>query len=177
MVTNTVRVSGLVITSTWEPEYSGPVELLIRLDPGLRIVGKGISDRSIHRLSIQSMAPESMRILGNLRSVGDWLSANKPDRRSRPQDPSLFYSHVALFFVLGVQEGAKGVTQVLANYASVRPSKARMWVETARKLGLLSANNAGCQVGRARGVLTDKARTALAGQSVKVEGEAAPLSA
>jgi hypothetical protein len=119
------------------------------------------------------MNPDTLKILGSLRVVGDWLAGNKPGFRQRPEDASTFYAHVALFYALAVQEGEKGVTQVLANYAGVRPRMATTWVETARRLGMLTSGPAIRLAGRACGELTDKARAYLVSQSTSPQEAAA----
>ena len=167
MTTNTVHADGLVIETAWDEYYAEPVELRITIDPKIpRPAGKGIPQRVIHHLSLQSMMPDTMRTVGSLRVVGDWLEKNKPGFRCRPAEPSVFYAHVALFHVLAVEAGEQGINQVLANYAAVRPSKAREWIETSRRLGMLTENDSRSRAGRACGILTDKARAILATESV-----------
>ena len=167
MTLRTIRVDGLVIRTAWDDDFVGPVEVLITIDHrAIRPAGKGISDRALRALSLQSMAPESGPTLGDLRYVKDWLAANKPALRKRPQDPEEFYAHVALFFVLALRDGERSVVRVLANYAAVRPYRAREWIETARRLGMLTGTPAGTQAGRACGNLTDKARATLASREV-----------
>jgi hypothetical protein len=81
---NTVRVDGLVIRTAWDDYHAGPVELLITLDHTPRIVGRGITERSIHRLSLRAMAPQQesmktlMEMVGSLKVVGEWLDKNQP---------------------------------------------------------------------------------------------------
>lgn len=159
VIFNTVEVDGLIVRTAWDEYHIGPVELLITVDNAP--AGKGIPDRFIHRLSLQSMTPDTIRTVGSLRVVGDWLEKNKPQFRKRPTDSPLFYASVALFFTLVVQEGGKGVCNTLANYTGVRPSMARLWIDQARKRGMLTDNKAKNTAGRACGILTDKAREIL----------------
>lgn len=168
VVFQTVNADGLVIRTAWDDFHAGPVELLITIDHADHPDGKGITERLIRRLSLQSMAPESMKTDGSLRVVGDWLEKRKPGLRTRPEDPQEFFAHVALFFVLTIQGGEKGVTRVLANYSGVNPSMAREWIAKARRLGMLTTPRAGCYTGRAVGHLTDKARTILASKSLNM---------
>jgi hypothetical protein len=169
----TVKVDGLVIRSAWDPYHAGPVELHITLDHRATSDGRGITERKLRHLSLVSIAPESPEPTEGLRVVGDWLDEHKPRLRARVADPELFFAHVALFFVLAIRDGMKGVYRVLANYAGIRPSMARTWVEKARRLGMLASNGIKlATVGRAFGILTDKARQVLASQSF-IEGVAA----
>lgn len=161
MVTfNTVRVSGLVVTTGWDSRNLDPVELLITVDHS---TGRGITREQIRHLEFKSMNPNTLKILGSLRVVGEWLASNKPGFRQRPEDSNVFYAHVALFYALAVQEGERGITQVLANYAGVRPRMATTWVEVARKRGMLTSGPTIRLAGRACGDLTEKARAYLAG--------------
>lgn len=166
VTTNIIRADGLVIETAWDELYAGPVKLFISIDPGLHIVGKGITQRALERLSLQSMCPDEMKAIGSLKVVGDWLDKNKPIFRRRPENPDEWYAHVALFFVLAVQAGHSGVSQILANYAGVRPRMSREWIERSRKVGMLTENTTRHHGGRAYGSLTDKARETLAGRLV-----------
>jgi hypothetical protein len=166
MVTfNTVAVGGLIVRTGWDTSFLDPVELLITIDYAKYPLGKGITERAIRHLDFRSMNPDTLKILGSLRVVGEWLAAHKPAFRQRPEDASLFFAHVALFYALAVQEGERRVVQVLANYAAVRVRMATAWVETARRLGMLTNGPAVRQAGKACGELTDKARAFLANRS------------
>lgn len=159
---STVSVDGLIIETWWDPYFAGPVKLLITLDQAARPDGKGIPERFIRRLSLQSMSPKVMKTPGSILVVGDWLQKHKPTLRRRVEDPTEFFAYVALFFVLVTESGEKGASRLLANYAAVRPTMARQWIDTARTLGMLTSPIPGYTTGRAQGVLTDKARSILA---------------
>jgi len=168
----TIR-DGLVIETVWDENHVGPIELHVTLDPDTRQDGRGIPQESVKYLSLQSLAPDSFRIAGDLCSVGAWLQANhNPKRPSRPDNPELFYSHVALFVALAAQDGTKGTSTVMAAMAAVRPSMSRIWVAAARKRGYLTPNPGGRPSGRSYGTITEKARAILRSQSTiwKEEG-------
>lgn len=166
MVTfNTVAVGGLIVRTGWDTSFLDPVELLITIDYAKYPLGRGITERAIRHLDFRSMNPDTLKILGSLRVVGEWLAANKPGFRQRPEDANIFYAHVALFYALAVQEGERRVVQVLANYAAVKVRMATAWVETSRRLGMLTSSPAIRLAGRACGELTDRARAFLASQS------------
>lgn len=172
MVTyNTIRQDGLVIRTAWDEYHAGPVEFLVTIDHSAPSDGTGITERGIRRLpTLHSMAPDEIRDVTSLRTIGCWIEANKPMPRKRPDDPALFYARVALFVSLALREGERGACRILANYAAVKTHKAKEWISTARKLGMLTPK--GSNTGRGYGFLTDKARTVLASQS-QLKGEAA----
>lgn len=174
MVTfQTVTVDGLVIRTAWDERHAGPVELHITIDHSARQAGRGIPQWFIHNLSLQSLTPASMKTPGSILTVGSWLEKNKPTPRKRVEDPTTFFAHVALFFVLVIESGEKGVSRLLANYAKVRPTMARQWIEKARQLGMLTENATRHHLGRAFGMLTDKARAILASGHLVTEGAVA----
>lgn len=174
MVTfNTVSVGGLIIRTGWDTEFLDPIELLITIDHTKYPLGRGITREQVRHLDFKSMNPHTLKILGSLRVVGEWLAVHKPGFRQRPEDANTFYAHVALFYALAVQEGERRVVQVLANYAAVKVRMATAWVETSRRLGMLTGGPALNLAGRACGQLTDKARAFLAVQSTSPQGAAA----
>lgn len=170
----TTHVGGLIVRTAWDEYHAGPVELLIVLDTSVPNKGKGITERSVRGLPLRSMAPARPKTQGSLKVVGAWLDTHKPALRMRVEDPSVFFAHVALFFVLAVENGERGVIRLLANYAGVRPTRARKWILIARKLGFLGDDGLDLETaGRAHGVLTDKARQVLASELVTLNLDAA----
>lgn len=165
VIYNTAAHGGVIIRTAWDEHHCLPVELHVTIDH--TYVGNGISERLLRSISFAAMRPQSMQAMGSLRTVGDWIAQHKPSFRQRPEDPRLFYAHVALFVVLVAQEGERGAINTLANYAAVRPHKAREWIATARRLGMLTSSTA--HAGRVYGVLTKTARETLSESYSSIE--------
>lgn len=171
MTYNTIRQDGMVIRTAWDEYHAGPVELLITIDHSAPSNGVGITERSIREIPpLHQMAPD-IKGVTSLRVVGAWIEQNKPLPRQRPENPPLFYARVALFVAMASREGERGSCRILANCAGVRPHKAKEWIATSRRLGMLTPKSS--NAGRAYGYLTDKARETLASQSQSTWKEAA----
>lgn len=152
----TIR-DGLVIETVWDENHVGPIELHVTLET---LKGDtGITDRAVRALSLQPP-----RTPGDPNAVGEWIERNRNRHCGiRPQNPNLFYSHVALLYILAIQEGARSPLGFMATYANIRARMAHEWVMTARKRGLLTQSIP--DAGKAHGRLTTKAKDILRSQS------------